>query len=127
VLEVQANRLQVIRVPPCGWTDLGTPQRVETTLRSIEVGRASARRPETPSPALLFDLGAHYALLGSARWQGRPRLEHTIAAVRTASARSLRHSTRRARHPEGHVSDGDSRGILHLERIKRASGRNCCV
>jgi mannose-1-phosphate guanylyltransferase len=59
VLEVQAHRLQVIRVPPCGWTDLGTPQRVEATVRSIAVGEELARRRQPPTP-LFFDLGAHY-------------------------------------------------------------------
>jgi mannose-1-phosphate guanylyltransferase len=59
VLEVQAHRLQVIRVPPCGWTDLGTPQRVEATVRSIEVGEELVRRRQHPTP-LFFDLGAHY-------------------------------------------------------------------
>jgi mannose-1-phosphate guanylyltransferase len=59
VLEVQAHRLQVIRVPPCGWTDLGTPQRVEATVRSIAVGEELARRRQPPTP-LFCDLGAHY-------------------------------------------------------------------
>jgi mannose-1-phosphate guanylyltransferase len=60
VLEVHANRLQVLRVPSCGWTDLGTPQRVETALRSFDVGPVeSTKHPENSSPPLFFDLGAH--------------------------------------------------------------------
>jgi mannose-1-phosphate guanylyltransferase len=35
VLEGQEARLQVFPVPPCGWTDLGTPQRVAQTLRRL--------------------------------------------------------------------------------------------
>jgi mannose-1-phosphate guanylyltransferase len=57
VLETQANRLQVIRVPQCGWTDLGTPKRVEATIRSIAVSRG--RRAH--SAPLFFDLGANYS------------------------------------------------------------------
>jgi mannose-1-phosphate guanylyltransferase len=37
VLEVQAAHLQVLKVPNCGWTDLGTPKRVEATVRSLAV------------------------------------------------------------------------------------------
>lgn len=33
VLEGRESRLQVLPVPNCGWTDLGTPQRVAETLR----------------------------------------------------------------------------------------------
>jgi mannose-1-phosphate guanylyltransferase len=58
ILEVQANRLQVIRVPNCGWTDLGTPKRVEATVRSI-VTRADRRRARSAHNApLFFDLGS---------------------------------------------------------------------
>jgi mannose-1-phosphate guanylyltransferase len=61
ILEVQASRLQVVRVPHCGWTDLGTPQRVEATIRSIG-GRADlAQRRRIRSAPLFFDLGAHYS------------------------------------------------------------------
>jgi mannose-1-phosphate guanylyltransferase len=55
VLEVQATRLQVIRVPPCGWTDLGTPQRVAATLRELNAG--VARPARLANRALFFDLG----------------------------------------------------------------------
>lgn len=32
ILERSTSRLQVHRVPPCGWSDLGTPRRVAATL-----------------------------------------------------------------------------------------------
>lgn len=34
VLERVTERLAVLRVPPCGWSDLGTPQRVAKVLRA---------------------------------------------------------------------------------------------
>jgi mannose-1-phosphate guanylyltransferase len=35
VLERHEQMLQVLRVPSCGWTDLGTPKRVEETVRGL--------------------------------------------------------------------------------------------
>lgn len=35
VIEGAAASLRVLRVPPCGWNDLGTPTRVTQTLRQI--------------------------------------------------------------------------------------------
>jgi mannose-1-phosphate guanylyltransferase len=61
ILELQANRLRVIRVPPCGWTDLGTPQRVEATVRNIDVSAHSPGGTKARSTPLFFDLGAHYS------------------------------------------------------------------
>jgi mannose-1-phosphate guanylyltransferase len=61
VLEVQATRLQVIRVPHCGWTDLGTPQRVEATVRSIARRAGISRWRKGPGAPLFFDLGTQYS------------------------------------------------------------------
>jgi mannose-1-phosphate guanylyltransferase len=61
ILEVQASRLQVVRVPHCGWTDLGTPQRVEATIRSIGGGADAAKDRGARSVPLFFDLAAHYS------------------------------------------------------------------
>jgi mannose-1-phosphate guanylyltransferase len=36
VLEGQEARLRVVPVPACGWSDLGTPQRVAATLHRLE-------------------------------------------------------------------------------------------
>jgi hypothetical protein len=33
IVEGQEANLQVLAVPPCGWSDLGTPKRVAETLR----------------------------------------------------------------------------------------------
>jgi mannose-1-phosphate guanylyltransferase len=35
VMEGQEELLKVLPVPSCGWTDLGTPQRVEATIRRL--------------------------------------------------------------------------------------------
>lgn len=56
VLEVQATRLQVIRVPNCGWADLGTPQRVEATLRNMSENGGIATSNARSNAALFFDL-----------------------------------------------------------------------
>jgi len=58
ILEVQANRAQLIRVPQCGWTDLGTPQRVEATIRSIGVGPGVARERIGGGAPLFLGLGS---------------------------------------------------------------------
>jgi mannose-1-phosphate guanylyltransferase len=58
VLELQAPRFQVIRVPGCGWTDLGTRRRVEATARDLSA-RAGIARPEVvPQSPLFLDLAA---------------------------------------------------------------------
>ncbi len=36
VLEVCSSSLRVVRVPACGWSDLGTPKRVAETLRRLQ-------------------------------------------------------------------------------------------
>lgn len=60
VLERHEQLLQVLRVPSCGWTDLGTPQRVEETIRSL----VRLRSPATPSQ---FAIGAPYLDLASSQ------------------------------------------------------------
>ncbi|HEY4369031.1 MAG TPA: hypothetical protein VGN07_17490 [Steroidobacteraceae bacterium] len=37
LLEPQAQQWRVLEVPPCGWSDLGTPARVADTLRRVGV------------------------------------------------------------------------------------------
>jgi mannose-1-phosphate guanylyltransferase len=51
VLQEEAQRLAVVAVPPCGWTDLGTPDRVASCLQSLaptELVRAWCR-PHVPA------------------------------------------------------------------------------
>jgi mannose-1-phosphate guanylyltransferase len=65
VLELQAPRLQVICVPSCGWTDLGTPQRVEATARNLSASGGIARRYPVSHSPLFFDLAAFCGASGS--------------------------------------------------------------
>lgn len=37
LLEGHESRLSLIKVPPCGWSDLGTPRRVGETLRRLQI------------------------------------------------------------------------------------------
>jgi mannose-1-phosphate guanylyltransferase len=52
VLEHHDQMLQVLRVPNCGWTDLGTPKRVAEAVRAF----AKARSPAAVHRARFFDL-----------------------------------------------------------------------
>lgn len=61
ILEDQAHRLQVIRVKNCGWTDLGTPKRVEATVRSLASRAGCSREQTAHSVPLFFDLGSQYS------------------------------------------------------------------
>jgi mannose-1-phosphate guanylyltransferase len=60
LLEPQASRLQVLRAPPCGWSDLGTPKRVIETLTQLqaEVGRVCV-----PSRCAALSLADQYGRL----------------------------------------------------------------
>jgi mannose-1-phosphate guanylyltransferase len=57
ILERQAARLRVIRVPACGWTDLGTPHRVASTIRDIATHASKGHSPVAAAP-LFLDLGS---------------------------------------------------------------------
>jgi mannose-1-phosphate guanylyltransferase len=63
ILEVQATQLQAIRVPRCGWTDLGTPKRVEAVVRRMVVD-AGLGRSTTDRSSRFFDLSARYQAAG---------------------------------------------------------------
>ena len=41
IIEVQETRLRVLQVPHCGWSDLGTPERVEQALRDTNRSHSS--------------------------------------------------------------------------------------
>jgi mannose-1-phosphate guanylyltransferase len=57
VLQGAGSALHLLRVPACGWTDLGTPERVASCLEDLDLPRAgSARRaPARPAPDLLWN------------------------------------------------------------------------
>lgn len=56
VLQGAESQLRVLRVPPCGWTDLGTPQRVAQCLRRHR-SEALEPRVEFGSLERVLDLG----------------------------------------------------------------------
>lgn len=60
LLEGQESRLSLIKVPPCGWSDLGTPRRVGETLRRLQIGGHAAAAP-VRSPHI--SLAAQHAYL----------------------------------------------------------------
>jgi mannose-1-phosphate guanylyltransferase len=53
LLEPQATKLQVLRVPPCGWNDLGTPKRVIETLLELQSERTRVDASPATSAAAL--------------------------------------------------------------------------
>jgi hypothetical protein len=42
LLQRLASRLALVVVPPCGWSDLGTPPRLERFLRASQSARPAA-------------------------------------------------------------------------------------
>jgi mannose-1-phosphate guanylyltransferase len=68
ILEGEEASLQVLRVPECGWSDLGTPERVAEVLRETRtrpMGLPGYR-------GALMSLAAQHAQLAvAAGWSGR--------------------------------------------------------
>jgi len=60
LLAKQPGRLQFLTVPPCGWSDVGTPARVAATLLALRSQRTPA--PLTDSPIKTLDLATAFAL-----------------------------------------------------------------
>ena len=65
VLERHEQNLQVVPVPSCGWTDLGTPKRVEEAVRSLGQVQPSAARLYSSTGKHFFDLASRQRQL----WQ----------------------------------------------------------
>lgn len=61
VIEGQEEMLRVVPVPQCGWTDLGTPQRVAETLRRLSQD-SSVRHP-MPTSASHLNLAVQHRRL----------------------------------------------------------------
>ncbi len=57
-LQTHPSRLQFLRVPPCGWSDVSTPARLATTLWSLR--SQTPRSVVSPSPARTFDLATAF-------------------------------------------------------------------
>jgi mannose-1-phosphate guanylyltransferase len=60
VLEGAEQSLRVLPVPPCGWSDLGTPKRVAEALRRLE---SEERSRSTLNPTAYLSLAAQHARL----------------------------------------------------------------
>ena len=58
VLEQHEHLLQVVRMPGCGWTDLGTPKRVAETIRSLTHVRSRATSMDAGARARYLDLAS---------------------------------------------------------------------
>jgi mannose-1-phosphate guanylyltransferase len=65
VMQNAAHRLRVITAPACGWSDLGTPQRVAETLKRFEPHPRREARPSPVMPAFI-NLAAQHARLAMA-------------------------------------------------------------
>jgi mannose-1-phosphate guanylyltransferase len=72
VVQDAESAMRVIAAPACGWSDLGTPQRVAETLRRLHLQRLERANPEpartsanTFAPAFI-NLAAQHARLGFA-------------------------------------------------------------
>jgi mannose-1-phosphate guanylyltransferase len=70
LLEGRESDLRVVRVPACGWSDLGTPKRVGDTIRRLKI----ATRPQHQHPLqhestadILINLAARHAHLERVR------------------------------------------------------------
>ncbi|HLZ99934.1 MAG TPA: sugar phosphate nucleotidyltransferase [Steroidobacteraceae bacterium] len=61
ILEPQAQRLQVLGVPSCGWNDLGTPKRVIETLRTLPAEPRHVDAP--PYSSAILSLADQYGRL----------------------------------------------------------------
>lgn len=60
LLEGREASLCVLRVPPCGWSDLGTPHRVAETLRRLPSPAASMHESRLPGYINLAAQHAHF-------------------------------------------------------------------
>ncbi|HEY2678594.1 MAG TPA: sugar phosphate nucleotidyltransferase [Steroidobacteraceae bacterium] len=65
LLEPQASKVRVLRVPPCGWNDLGTPKRVIETLHDLPSG--SRHVEEAPYASAKLSLADQYERLTRGR------------------------------------------------------------
>lgn len=64
VLQANERRLRLEIVPPCGWTDLGTPERVEACLAAL--GEEPLTRPAMFSSGRRAVLDLAHAVRGLA-------------------------------------------------------------
>src|SRR5690606_4583047 len=73
VLEHKVDRLRVVRVPSCGWSDLGTPGRVGKTLQRLHVRRGTGDVTAERESSEYLGLAAQQAQLERTRRLGVSR------------------------------------------------------
>jgi mannose-1-phosphate guanylyltransferase len=61
ILASHAAQLCVLPVPPCGWSDLGTPKRLGDTLRGLQPSRHSHSHQSDTASDVLINLSARHA------------------------------------------------------------------
>jgi mannose-1-phosphate guanylyltransferase len=61
ILEGREAHLRVVRVPPCGWSDLGTLKRVGETLRRLQISRQEHAHHAQESSDVHINLAARHA------------------------------------------------------------------
>jgi mannose-1-phosphate guanylyltransferase len=65
--------LRLVSVPACGWTDLGTPERVAACLEGLSARARVRRAPAAPGPRAALDLAdALRAMRGLGAPMGAP-------------------------------------------------------
>jgi mannose-1-phosphate guanylyltransferase len=77
IVQGREAQLRVIAAPACGWSDLGTPERVADTLKRLEHDRLERATPTTRTPSFatapaFINLAAQHARLGFAAWRTLP-------------------------------------------------------
>lgn len=86
VLEVFSSSLRVMRVPACGWSDLGTPRRLAETLRRLESNELRPRHVSSPNAPINLALQhAHHERL--TRAESRPRAAVSMVGKSPVQAR----------------------------------------
>jgi mannose-1-phosphate guanylyltransferase len=64
LMEGRESDLRVVRVPPCGWSDLGTPKRVGETIRRLQTtSHRTHHHTDHDSSDVLINLAARHANL----------------------------------------------------------------
>ena len=61
LLEGRESHLRVVRVPACGWSDLGTPKRVGETVRRLKIVARSHHTHDGEMTGTLINLAARHA------------------------------------------------------------------
>lgn len=61
ILEAKVDKLCVVRVPPCGWSDLGTPRRVGHTLQQLQARARAAHAADWHATSPYLNLAAQHA------------------------------------------------------------------